>query len=258
MNQGTAIAPGNNILLKTFLVISLLLSFTSCSGQEKVSTKNFDEITLVNHIQFHNNKYDQQKFSCGFLLEANNDTFAVTAKHLLKVIKPQEMKALLFEGMVKQWSMYPLNKKEEMVVMDKLLNQSKAELLDSKATYENDWLVFSVKKNYSKVKPLQLRTSALQPGEKLYVVGWTRTMEDGPQRVYEFEYYKTIANRILLKDVIAPEKFGGLSGAPLVDAQGLVVGIVSNGTTDPDSNKKYFSPCALVSLASFLNNSKQK
>ena len=70
-------------------------------------------------------------------------------------------------------------------------------------------------------------------------------------------YSKTIGNRILLKDIIVPEQFGGLSGAPLVDEKGMVVGVVSNGTVDPDSNKKYFSPCSLTGLSSFLDGRKQ-
>jgi hypothetical protein len=234
----------------------ILLTFTaltsSCSGQENKSKKFFESITLVNRIDFVNPKFDQAKFSCGFLLKYGKDTLAITAKHLLKIIKSDTMNTLTFENNIKSWSMYPLGKKSEIVVCDKLLNENKSEQLEAKSTYENDWLVFSIKKNNSKVKPLEIRTSPLAAGEKLYAVGWTRTMEDGPQRVYEFEYYKTIGNRILLKEVIVPEKFGGLSGAPIVDEKGFVVGIISNSTNDPETEKKYFSPCAITSLVSFL------
>ena len=69
---------------------------------------------------------------------------------------------------------------------------------------------------------------------------------------YEFEFYKIIGNRILLKDVIVPELFGGLSGAPVVDENGKVVGIVSGSTTDPDTKQKYFSPFYLTELTSFI------
>lgn len=224
-----------------------------CSSEEKISKKVFEEIALVNGIEFYNSKFSQPKFSCGFLLKHNNDTFAITAKHILKVIKTDDMKSVSFDGAVKNWSLYPLDKKNEIIVVDKLLNENKTEFLEDKSTYDNDWLVFSLKENHSKVKPLLVRTSPLLPGEKLYVTGWTRKMETGQQRVYEFEYYKTISNRILVKDVLVPEQFGGLSGAPLLDEQGMVVGIVSNGTTDPDTNKKYFSPCALTGLVAFLD-----
>lgn len=242
--------------IKFTSLFSLLILLTACFGQEKVSTKTFDAITLVNKINFFDSKLDQPKFSCGFLLQHNNETYAVTAKHLLKHIKPESMKTLSFENNIKSWSLYPLENKSELVICDKLLNENKSENLEDKLAYDNDWLVFSIKGNGSKVKPLQIRTSPLIAGEKIYVVGWTRKMETGKQRVYEFEYYKTIGDRILLKDVIVPEKFGGLSGAPVVDEKGLVVGIVSGGTTDPDTDKKYFAPCSITNLASFLDKIK--
>ncbi|SHF92669.1 Trypsin [Flavobacterium frigidimaris] len=238
-----------------FFAISILLT-TGCFGQEFSSKKVFKEIALVNRIEFINAKYDQPKFSCGFLIKYNNETFAVTAKHILKIIKPESMTTLSLESDIKNWILYPLNNKSESVICDKLLNEDKSELLENKSTYDNDWLVFSIKQNSSSIIPLEIRNTPLIQGEKLYVVGWTRTMENGPQRVYEFEYYKTIANRILLKDILVPEKFGGLSGAPLVDENGLLVGIVSNGTVDPDSNKKFFSPCSVTNLLTFIENRK--
>jgi len=241
-------------LIPTIALFSLL----SCNAQEKTSQKKFDNITLLNKIEFVNPKYDQPKFSCGFLLQYLNDTFAVTAKHLLQVIKPAEMNTLSFENTVKSWTMFAMDKKEEAVITYKLINENKSESLENKASFENDWLVFSVKENHSKVKPLVPRTTALVPGEKLYVVGWTRKMEEGPQRVYEFEYYKTIGHRILLKELIVPEQFGGLSGAPLVDEQGFVVGLVSNGTVDPVTNKKYFSPCMIDNLLLSLQTEKKE
>lgn len=236
-----------------YLLIFLLLPTWGCA-QEKVSQETFAPIALTNKIDFVNPKFDQPRFSCGFLIKYKTDTFAVTAKHLLKIIKSSDMKTLAFENHIKNWSLYPLEQKDQLVVTNQLLNENKSASLDAQSTYQEDWLLFSIKTNHSKVKPLELRTTPLNPGEKLYVVGWTRKMEQGSQRVYEFEYYKSIGNRLLLKDVIVPEQFGGLSGAPVIDQQGLVVGIVSGGTTDPDTDKKYFSPCAIGGLAKFLEN----
>lgn len=241
-----------------YLSVFILTFACSCSSQEKVSQKVFDDIALTNSIEFNDPKLTQPRFCTGFLLKHNNDTFAVTAKHLLKIIKPANMTALSFDGFVKNWVLFPLDKKEETVVTGKLLNQNTAELLEEKSTYENDWLVFSIAANHSTVKPLQIRTTPLTPGEKLYVVGWTRKMESGKQRVYEFEYYKTIGYRILLKEVVVPEQFGGLSGAPVVDEQGSVVGLVSNSTQDPHTGKKYFSPCTIDGLIAFLQNIKRE
>jgi len=239
------------------LFLFLLLSTSACT-QDKVSSAQFPGIALTNRIDFIDSKFNQPRFSCGFLIKHQADTFAVTAKHLLKIIKTTQMKTLTFENHLKDWILYPLDKKDELVITGKLLNENKLEGLDDQATYNQDWLLFSIKKNQSQVKPLTLRTTPLAPGEKLYVIGWTRKMEDGPQRVYEFEYYKSIGDRLLLKDLIVPETFGGLSGAPVIDQQGLVVGIVSGGTIDPETKKKYFAPCAIDGLVKFIEKLPKK
>jgi len=238
---------------RIYLFILLLIS-TSGYAQDNLSKKEFPAIALTNRIDFVESKFDQSRFSCGFLIKYRADTFAVTAKHLLKIIKTDKMKTLVFENDVKDWILYPLDKREQLVITDKLLNENKSALLEDPATYNQDWLLFSIKTNNAKVKPLEFRTTPLTPGEKCYVIGWTRKMETGTQRVYEFEYYKSIGDRLLLKDVVVPEQFGGLSGAPVVDEQGLVVGIVSGGTVDPETKKKYFSPCAIDGLIKFIAN----
>ncbi|MDT3402066.1 trypsin-like serine protease [Mucilaginibacter terrae] len=234
-----------------YLLILLLLSTSGCA-QNRSSKEKFADIALTNKIDFVHSKYDQPRFSCGFLIKFNADTFAVTAKHLVKFIKTDEMKTLIFSNQIKNWSLYPLDKKEQLVVTDKLLNEDHSAKLNDASIYQEDWLLFSIKTNHSNVKPLEVRTTPLTPGEKMYVIGWTRKMEEGSQRVYEFEYYKSIGNRLLLKDIIVPEQFGGLSGAPVIDKQGLVVGIVSGATLDPTTNKKYFSPCSIDGLAKFV------
>ncbi|MBD8084254.1 trypsin-like serine protease [Chryseobacterium caseinilyticum] len=238
--------------MKIINILAIVI-FSLYSCQNATSKKVFKEISLVNKIDFNDDKLNQPRFACGFLMQYNNETFAVTAKHLLQIIKPKEMKTLAFENHIKSWSFYVLDKKDKTVTTNSLLNKNESENLNDKSSYSNDWLVFSVKQNNSDVEVLEIRDKPLLVGEKLYVVGWTRTMEDGPQRVYEFEYYKTINNRMLLKDVVVPEKFGGLSGAPVVDEYGKLVGIVSGGTEDPDTKKKYFSPCTLDNLLSFLD-----
>jgi hypothetical protein len=243
--------------MKAVYLFLLLISFSSIA-QEKTSTKKFDAITLLNNIEFENSKFNQPKFSCGFLLKYQNDTFAVTAKHLLQIIHPPEMKTVLFDKTVKSWTMFRMDNKQETVVTYKLINENPAESLTDKSIYDNDFLIFSVKENHSTVKPLEPRTTALVPGEKLYVIGWTRTMEEGPQRVYEFEYYKTIGHRILLKEQVVPPAFGGLSGAPVVDEQGLLVGLVSNGTVDPVTGTKFFSPCSIENLLEALKTEKKE
>ncbi|RZL46532.1 MAG: hypothetical protein EOO93_25865, partial [Pedobacter sp.] len=92
-----------------YLFVLLLLS-TSGFAQDKVSTENFPAIALTNKIDFVDSKFSQPRFSCGFLIKYETDTFAVTAKHLLKIIKTDEMKKLTLENYIKSWMLYPLDK----------------------------------------------------------------------------------------------------------------------------------------------------
>jgi len=178
----------------------------------------------------------------------------VSAKHIISVVKTDSMKYLTLDGFVKKWSLRPLTREDQSVVVDKLLNADSTENLNAKNRFENDWLVFSIKENNSKVQPLEIRETPLIKGEKLYVVGWTRLMTEGAQRVYEFKYYKTRGTHILLKNIIVPEKFGGLSGAPVIDENGMLVGIVSNSTFEITALSKLFSPCKIDNLKHFLDN----
>ena len=58
---------------------------------------------------------------------------------------------------------------------------------------------------------------------------------------------------VLLRDILVPAKVGGLSGAPVVDGNGLLVGIVSNSMMDPQTGGKFFSPCRATDLAAYLD-----
>ena len=233
-------------------LLALLLSTTACAGQERVSAKAFPAVALANRITFADAQFNQPRFGCGFLLVHGPDTFAVTAKHLLKVIKTKDMTRVSFGHSITEWAFFSLPAPDQTVRTARLLNEDPGASLQDKATYDEDWLVFGLRANHAAVKPLAFRSTPLRPGEKLYVVGWTRHQTEGPQRVYEFEYYKTVGHRLLLKDVLVPDLFGGLSGAPLVDEAGALVGLVSNRTVDPATGTSYFSPCSVDGLRAFI------
>ena len=150
--------------------------------------------------------------------------------------------------------MSPLNKKDEVVVVDQLLNEDKHESLKSKTLYEKDWLVFSIVENGANVVPLEFREKPLVKGEKLYAIGWTRHMKEGNQRVYEFEFYKTKGTHHLMKKLIIPEKMGGMSGGPVVDEDGKLVGIVSISEFSFFAMENMLAPVGTVDLKAFLDN----
>ena len=105
------------------LIILVILFTINAFSQDKASNKKFDQIALVNQIDFLDSKFDQPRFSCGFLLKYNQDTFAITAKHLLKFIKSDEMHAVSFDNGIKNWSLFSLTNPNEKVRVARLLNE---------------------------------------------------------------------------------------------------------------------------------------
>jgi len=240
---------------KQRLVFIIIIIVLGNNVQGQVSSIKFPPISLINKLEFYNSENDWDRIGCGFLLKYREDTFAITAKHVLAVAKPDSMKYLSLDGYVKRWTLRPLNNETENVVVDALLNEDKKVTLRSRQIFMDDWLVFTIKENNSNAQPVEFRETPLKKGERLYVVGWTRHMSEGEQRVYEFEYFKTKGTHIYLKNIIVPEKFGGLSGSPVLDENGLLVGIVSNSIFNVLRMKKIFSPCSVENLKQFLETS---
>jgi hypothetical protein len=244
------------------LSVALILSMVAASAfaAERTSNKKWPPIALANHFSCYGSKHDLN-LACGFLLKYNNKVFAVSVKHVLPALKVKGVEGLnhlSLEGVIKEWSMFSKEIPSEKVTLDKFLNEDRNAKLASLDLYIDDWVVFTIKKNDAHVKPLEIRKAPLKPGERLYVVGWTNAQLDGPQRTYQYAYYKTIGTRILLKELIVPAKIGGLSGAPVIDENGLLVGLISSGVVDPVTGKKYFSACAVTNLAAFLDKYQSK
>jgi len=214
---------------------------------------------MINDVTFKDSKFDRFNIGCGFLLKVNQDTFAITAKHILCVAKTDSMKTTNFENGLKQWTMYPKDKKEQTVIMDKLLNEDKTDSLSfdfinrHDATYK-DYLIFKIKQNNSKIKPLEIRKTKLKYGELLYVIGWTYNDAEGGQRVYKYSYYKSKGTRFNMRMINAPKNGGGLSGSPVIDSNGLLVGIISGMDEDPITKEQFSSPHNVDYLNQYFNS----
>ena len=127
------------------------------------------QITLINQIEYTDKKHPIA--GCGFLLDTGNEVLAATAKHVLTFFKSGAMDSVSFKKTLKTWRMFPKNKPDDLVILDTLINENREEPL-GEIPPDRDWLLFTVKKRSHNIQPLKLRSSPVQPGEKVYIIGW--------------------------------------------------------------------------------------
>jgi len=187
---------------------------------------DWPEITMVNRITYTDDHHPVA--GCAFLIDTGDEILAATAKHVLYYFKSKEMRTVSFGGSLKRWAMFPKNHPDDVVIVGRLINEDVKEPLKP-GPVERDWLLFEVEKRSPDIQPLRLRSTPLEPGEKVYVIGW-RYPDEGPPMVLEGRFRRVDGRTLLVavKD-LAYNKIPGLSGSPVIDSHGYVIGLMSQG-----------------------------
>lgn len=240
---------------RIIVMAMVVVAMSSCaSSVEKLQQGS---TALINNVSYKDSNFNNSNASNGFLVQFENKTYGITAKHVLMIAKTDKMKFVDFEGALEQWKMHPKDDTTKYVILDQLLSTNRKDLLtweymgDNWETY-NDWLVFSIKENDTNHKQLKFRGSPLNKGENLYAIGWTYKDTIGAQRTYEYKFDKTEGNYHNLIQIKGPKNLGGLSGAPIVDEKGKLVGLVSSGWEDEKTKETILQATSVDNIIKFL------
>ena len=188
-------------------------------------TDQWPQIAMINNIDYEDKTFPVA--GCGFLLDTGTNVYAVTAKHVLVYFKSDRMDSVSFANTLRRWVMYPKNKPDDAVIVDRLINENVDESLEQLPSPKKDWLVFSIKERSNHIQPLKFRRDELRPGEKVFIIGWRYTDKNCTQRVYEGEVVRLLDGSFLVSTVtLADNTMPGLSGAPVIDSRGHLVGIM--------------------------------
>ena len=191
----------------------------------KCPQNEWPQITMVNHIRYLDSEHHNA--GCGFLLDIGADTIAVTAKHLLHFFKSNKMNSVSFNHSLVIWEMHPKNNMSDNVILGEIINENPEESIE-KIPVDKDWLLLRVKQKSNNIVPLRFRESALVEGEDVYIIGWRYSDNNCTQRIYEGNVVKSLGSSILITTkALSDNKIPGLSGSPVIDAGGYLIGIMS-------------------------------
>jgi hypothetical protein len=210
-----------------FWIFVLLLPLPQVERWIDKPQEKWPQIAMINRIEYVDKKFEVA--GCGFLFEKDGKVFAATAKHVLTYFRSEKMDSPHFRGTLKSWKMLPKNNPKDVVVVDRLINEDEKESLE-KIPAEQDWLLFTVKERSGNIQVLKLREKPLRKGEKIYIVGWKYTDKNCTQRIYEGSFDRYVnGSPVVVCEALANNKMPGLSGCPVIDASGEVIGLMSRG-----------------------------
>ena len=185
------------------------------------------KIAVVNQIDYEDKHHPVA--GCGFLLEVGDEVLAATAKHVLIYFKSAKMGSVDFEGTLKSWKMFPKDCPSDVVVVDELINKDPTESLKG-IPCDKDWLLFTIRKRSEKIRPLRIRTTPLMEGEPVYLIGWRYVEKGCPQIVFDGVFVRREKDSICITvEKLIDNTVPGLSGSPVIDGKGYLVGMMSRG-----------------------------
>ncbi|PCE63038.1 S1 family peptidase [Sediminicola luteus] len=222
---------------RALVFLCILLGFSVLGwGQQKIDS------VFVCDVRFTETRFNNPHAGSGFLLRYADTVYLCTAKHVLFFAKTDRMKGIGFGEELEAWRFVNRGSKRVVIRAGKLVNEDPNEKLDGMPIH--DWLIFKAPDSLPKhVAVFELRKSPLKSGETLYFTGFPYTpIEMEPIRVRGSFLGFTKAGNLKLD--VPKAKYNGCSGGPVFDVQGRLVGIVSMGYFNAETEAMVFEPAS--------------
>ncbi|MEX2122161.1 MAG: serine protease [Pirellulales bacterium] len=186
------------------------------------SPREWPQLVLTNYAEF--NGHTPLHGASAFLVKTQDGrTLAATARHLIGAsggVEP-EIPVAGLDAAIRLWRMHPRTLPDQFILAEKVAAGGLAQ-----ETF--DWLILSVKPSSESLPatPLHLRPQPVQIGDKVYLVGCPYVEEACKQNVYAGKVTAREGN-LFRYDIDSPVDIRGFSGAPILDHNGHVAGVMT-------------------------------
>jgi hypothetical protein len=192
---------------------------------------SWPDFALTNEISFTDTSY--YDFANSFLVNTGFDTLGVSCKHLFMVFENQlGLNSIDLGNKFNYWKMYPKNHKGKTVTITRLINKNPNEQIGQyNKLKDRDWIIFELQEQNNLLYPLKIRHTPVKRNEIIYAVGWGVNQKDNSkQALIKMECYENLGNYFYIKP--SENQPHGMSGSPVIDNNGFLVGIVSGQEGD--------------------------
>jgi hypothetical protein len=184
------------------------------------------DFALSNEISFEDTTYVD--IANSFLVTTGFDTIGISCKHLFMVFENHlGLKNIDLGSTFKYWTMYPKNYKEKTVSIKRLINKNSSEAIGQFNTLKvRDWIIFELEAQNPQVYPLKIRFTPVKTNEIVYALGWGVKQKDNRlPALIKLQCFKNMGDYYYIKP--SENQPHGMSGSPVIDKNGYLVGIVS-------------------------------
>lgn len=216
-------------MLKTYYALICMAALAACNTQQPATPSaqpmTVDELVkkqvlLTNYAEFTGDR--TLNGASAFLLSYVDSIYAVTATHLIGPdggVEPAVPVTSLAANLL-QWKMYP---RQPVNPATDTITATANQLDYSKST--SDLLLLKTIAPKQGIQPLQANFELPKLGDTLYLIGCPYSEENCKQNVYKMTFAET-NGEMLVSEIFSGVELSGLSGAPVVDTEGRVLGVL--------------------------------